>query len=133
MSVGNMSMIECCPPHIYECLWCHYFRTMNIVTLLSPVCSSCVQVVTTCHKLSQTVTPYDIPVTDWVYWTSIRLLGQKCKNLFWQTSKNVRRFIHAGFYCSSAQSTKFPACIGVSNFPFGLCICDNQQTGHLTG
>ena len=38
--------------HIYECLLCRYFRTRNIVTLLSLVYLSCLLVVITCHKLS---------------------------------------------------------------------------------
>ena len=37
LSVRDMLAIEHRPPHLYECLWCHSFRTRNIVTLLSPV------------------------------------------------------------------------------------------------
>ena len=36
-SVRDMSAIERRPTHLNECLWRHYFRTRNIVTLLSPV------------------------------------------------------------------------------------------------
>ena len=36
LSVCNMWAIECRPSHLYEYLWCHYFRMRNIVTLVSP-------------------------------------------------------------------------------------------------
>ena len=26
-------LIECRPPRLYECFWCHYFRTKNIITV----------------------------------------------------------------------------------------------------
>ena len=47
-----MSAIERRPTHLNECLWRHYFRTRNIVTLLSPVYLSCLSVVATRHEPS---------------------------------------------------------------------------------
>ena len=63
-SIRDMSTIECRPPHLYECLWCHYFRTRNIVTLPSPVYLCCLRVVTNHH-------PFWRPFTDRVYWTYV--------------------------------------------------------------
>ena len=54
LSVCDMSAIECRPPHLYECLWRHYFRMRNIVTLLSPVCVVC--------DSSQSITPFGDPL-----------------------------------------------------------------------
>ena len=39
--VRDMSANERRPPHLHECLWRYYFRTRNIVTLLSPVYLYC--------------------------------------------------------------------------------------------
>ena len=113
LSVRNMSTIEYCPLHVYECLWRHYFRTilLHFFPMFIHLVCRFSQPVTNCN-------PFWWPSRDWVYWTCMRVLGQKCKNLFWQTSKNVCRFIHAGFYCSSVHSTKLPACIGVFNYVF---------------
>ena len=51
-SVRDMSAIEHRPPHLYECLWRRYFRTRNIVTLLSPVYLCCLGVLATSHEPS---------------------------------------------------------------------------------
>ena len=52
--VFDMLLIECHPPHLLvkECLWHHYFRTRNIVTLVSPVDLCYFQVTETCHEPS---------------------------------------------------------------------------------
>ena len=44
LSVCNMWAIECRPSHLYEYLWCHYFRMRNIVTLVSPGYFCCLRV-----------------------------------------------------------------------------------------
>ena len=46
LSVRDMSVIDCHLPHLYKYLWHHYFKTRNIVTLLSPVYLCCLPVVT---------------------------------------------------------------------------------------
>lgn len=66
LSVHDMTAIECHPPLLYEFLWCHYFRTRTMVTILlllflCVVCGSS-QSIMNCHTFWQ-------PVTDWVYWT----------------------------------------------------------------
>ena len=51
LSVDDMPVIEHCPPHLYKCLWHHYFRIRNIVTLLSPV-YLCLQTIMIHHEPS---------------------------------------------------------------------------------
>lgn len=84
LSFRDMSPIESHPPHLYECLWCLYFRTRNVITLLSPVHLCCLFVC-----FSQSVMnhhPYWPPITDWVYSTCMQ----------WERSvgrMNIRSFI----------------------------------------
>ena len=59
LSVHGMLAIKHRPPHLYECLWHHYFRTRDIFTL-SPVYSSCLWVIATHHEPS----PLVQPITD---------------------------------------------------------------------
>ena len=58
LSVRDMLAIEHRPPHFFECLWHHYFRTRNIVTLLSPVYLSCLRNFATRHELSPLLTTH---------------------------------------------------------------------------
>ena len=52
LSVCDMSAIKHCAPHLYGCLWCHYFRTRNVITLLSPVHLCCLWVIAIHHEPS---------------------------------------------------------------------------------
>ena len=56
LTVRDMFAIEHRPPHLYECLWRHYFRTRNTVTLLSPAYLSCLQVAAARHEPSPLLT-----------------------------------------------------------------------------
>lgn len=74
----KMSVIKRCPTHLYECLWWHYFKTRNIVTLLSPVYLRCLQVIVTHHKPSSLLTPcYRLGVLD--MHTTLRLRRLTCE------------------------------------------------------
>ena len=59
LSVCDMSAIVPYPPHLYKCLWHHYFRTSNIVTLVSPVY---LFLFAGHHGLSQTITAFGDPL-----------------------------------------------------------------------
>ena len=50
LSIRVISAIERRPPHLYECLWCHYFRTRTIDTLLSPSYLCCLLAVATHYE-----------------------------------------------------------------------------------
>ena len=52
LSVRDISAMERRLPHFHECLWRHYFRTRNTVTLLSPAHLRCLRVVETRHEPS---------------------------------------------------------------------------------
>ena len=65
LTVRDMFAIEHRPPHLYECLWRHYFRTRNTVTLLSPVYLRCLRVVATRHAIGDGSVVLDMYVTKW--------------------------------------------------------------------
>ena len=52
LSICDILVIQHRPLHLYECLWCHYVRTRNIVSLLLPVQLCCLQVNAICHDPS---------------------------------------------------------------------------------
>ena len=56
LHLTHLLAIELHLTHLYECLWHHYFRTRNIVALLSPVYLSCLRNVPTRHELSPLLT-----------------------------------------------------------------------------
>ena len=75
----KMSVIKRCPTHLYECLWWHYFKTRNIVTLLSPVYLRYLQVIVTHHKPSSLLTPcYRSGVLDMYATLRLRRLTCTC-------------------------------------------------------
>lgn len=74
LSDRDMSVIECRPPHLYDCLWGHYFRMRNIpfVTLYF----ACQFVLFAgCHNPSRTVTYFGDPL-------QIECIGHVCWNLY---------------------------------------------------
>ena len=80
LSVRNKSAIEFLPPHLYECLWHHYFRTRNIVIFfffflfVLFVC---------CCDPSWTVTPFDDLLP-------IRCIGHSWKKCVEKSNANAR-------------------------------------------
>ena len=62
--------------HLYECLWCHYFRMRNMVTQSSFPCLFVLfgghhNPIMNCH-------PFWGPITDGVYWTCMLCTPQVC-------------------------------------------------------